>query len=127
MSSLCITTEINDYVDIDDIKCTIKELHTRKATGFEGINTNVGINYFIFIINCCLKLQYIPKNGKRLKIKITEVIDQIRIIKQTQFGYQPFHSIMHQTKIIYNYIKNGFENKHSTVMVTLDVEKACCR
>lgn len=117
------------------------------------------INYFCYIINCCLKLQYFPKNWKTakvvpiakpnkptnlvtsyrpisllsslskiyekvLKIKITKIIDQKSIIPHTQFGFQPFHSTVHQIKRIYNHIKNGFENKLSTVMVTLDIEKA---
>lgn len=41
-----------------------------------------------------------------------------------QFGFKPFHSTVHQIKRIYNHINTAFKNGNSTILVTLDIEKA---
>lgn len=61
---------------------------------------------------------------KVLKERIWKFNHQHKIIPVNQFGFKPFHSTVHQIKRICNHINTGFNNGNSTVLVTLDIEKA---
>lgn len=61
---------------------------------------------------------------KVLKSRISKFMDQRSILPLNQFGFRPFHSTTHQIKRLYNHINTGFKSGSSTIMVTLDIEKA---
>lgn len=61
---------------------------------------------------------------KVLKTRISKFIDQHGIVPPNQFGFRPFHSTTHQIKRLYNHINTGFKNGNSTILLTLDIEKA---
>lgn len=56
--------------------------------------------------------------------RIVEYSENNRIINKEQFGFRRDHSTIHQLKRVLNYIKTNKENRKSTGVVFLDIEKA---
>lgn len=61
---------------------------------------------------------------KVIKNKLFQFINANQLIPNEQFGFRQFHSTTHQIKRIANHVKISFENRKSTGLILLDIEKA---
>lgn len=70
-------------------------------------------------------LSSVSKLLERVLLKrIRDHVEVNDIIPDEQFGFRPKHSTIHQLYRITHHIEREFNNKKSTGMVTLDIEKA---
>lgn len=70
-------------------------------------------------------LSSISKVFERLiRVRLNKFAENHKIINPTQFGFRSEHSTTHQLKRVCNHISNAKQNRKSTGLILLDIEKA---
>jgi hypothetical protein len=81
--------------------------------------TNPGNYRPISILNSLSKIY-----ERILLFRVQKYTHENNVLPNQQFGFRSKHSTGHQVQRIVNFIRNGFQQKMSTGMLLLDIEKA---
>jgi hypothetical protein len=136
-----------------DLQKLLKSLKLRKACGIDGIPNEClrhllsrPLVYLTHLFNHCLRLSHFPNSWKdSLKIYVRlascprrgklfekvilkifqKLIDERCLLNASQFGFHACHSTTLQCMRLTDHMTLNFNNKVSTAVVFLDIEKAC--